>query len=120
MDSLLQSTACYLSKVRDDRRRPVESTPAVTITFSEQAAMRFHHDRVMCRSACSGQRGLHEVYTTSHDASVKRLASYDILLVYASDWHFIIETIHVKSAFSEKVWHIAQLLRSEKWLLFPV
>ena len=51
---------------------------------------------------CSGQRGLHEVYTASHDASVKRLASYDILRVYANKWRFIIEAIYFKSAFSVK------------------
>ena len=51
---------------------------------------------------CSGQRSLHEVYTASHDASVERLVSYDILRVYASHWHFIIEAVHFKSAFSVK------------------
>ena len=67
-----------------------------------------------------GQRVLHEVFISSHNASVKCLASYGILRVYASDWRFIIEALDFKSAFSVTSWHIAQLLRSKKRLDFPV
>ena len=51
-----------------------------------------------------GQRGLHEVYTTGHDASVKRPTSYDILRVYVAHWRFILEARHSKGAFSVKGW----------------
>ena len=38
-----------------------------------------------------GQRGLHEVYTTFHDASVKRLVSNGIARIYTSEWRSTIE-----------------------------
>ena len=53
---------------------------------------------------CSGQGGLHEVYTASHDESVTHLAAYDILRIYASDWRFIIEAMYFKGTFSVKSW----------------
>ena len=43
------------------------------------AVMRFHHDSPAMSLGFSGQRGLREVYTTSHNASVKHLASHAIL-----------------------------------------
>ena len=105
IDSPLQSTVCYVSKPRDDRRRPAKSTPAFTIPFSEQDCCNALSSRPSSTSLrCSGQRGLHEVYTASHDASVERLVSYDILRVYTSSWRSTIELNCFKSAFSVKSW----------------
>ena len=52
----------------------------------------------------SGQRGLHEVYTTIHDAPVRCLALCNILRVYATHWRSIVKAIYFKSAFSVKFW----------------
>ena len=38
-----------------------------------------------------GQRDLHEVYTTFHDASVKRRVLNGITRIYTSDWRSTIE-----------------------------
>ena len=73
----LQHIACYIftvscmSKLHDDRRRPIESTPAVTIRFSKPTCCtRFFHKSFSTLLGISGQTGLHEVNTTIHDASV--------------------------------------------------
>lgn len=80
IDSLLQSTVWCLSKPRDDRRRPVESTPAFTVPFSEQHCCDALSSRQSTMSlGFSGRTGLREVEATSHDASVKHLASHGIL-----------------------------------------
>ena len=52
----------------------------------------------------TGQRGLHEVYTALHAASLKHFTSCDILQVYASNRCSIIEAIYFESAFSVNFW----------------
>ena len=50
------------------------------------------------------QRGVHEVYTTIHGASVNHLASYDILRAYTSDLRSYVQATHFDSAFRVRYW----------------
>ena len=52
----------------------------------------------------SGRRGLHAVNTTIRDQAVRRLTSYDILRVCASDRRSIIKATYFKSALSVNSW----------------
>ena len=55
---------------------------------SNIAVMHFHHDSPTMSLNFSGQRGLREVYTTSHNASAKDLASHDIDIDHKMDSMF--------------------------------
>ena len=68
----------------------------------------------------SAQRGLHEVYAASHNASVKRLASNDVLRVYAIGWRTTLEAIDLESAISVKFWAYRSASSFKEAANFPV
>ena len=52
----------------------------------------------------SAQRGLHEAYTTIHNAPVRHLALCNILRVYAIEWRFTSEKLTSKAPSMSKFW----------------
>ena len=89
-----------MSRLLDDRGRPVEYTPEIAIPLSGQCCCTAPSSRKLALSlGLWGLRDVHEVYHTIHVASVLHLASHDVLRVYASDWRFIIEADYFKSTF---------------------
>ena len=70
---MLQARVYSMGKLRDDRRRPVDLMPAIAIPFSEPFCCDAFSSRQISIllgqwPAPGGQEGLHEVYTTNHDA----------------------------------------------------
>ena len=66
-----------MSILLDDHRRPVEDTPEIAIALSGQCCcIALILSKQTMSLGLSGLRGVHEVYNTIHDASVRHLASH--------------------------------------------
>ena len=66
-----------MSNPLDDQRRPVEDTPEIAIPLSGQCCcIALMLRKQLLSLGLSGLRGVHEVYNTIHDASVRHLASH--------------------------------------------